>query len=285
MKELVIVRGGGDIASGIIWTLRNAGFHVLVLEQPYPSAIRLTVSFCNAVYEGSCRIEGLACIAARKEEEAFRLLSEDGLAVLTDPAGECLRHFLPDKNWQYSGFRLTALVDAILAKYNTGTHMGMAPFVAALGPGFTPGEDCHAAVETMRGHDLGRILYDRCPQENTGVPGMIAGHAADRVIHAPADGRIRHVREIGDIAEAGEIIAQIERADAAEEPVPVRAPFKGLIRGLIHEGYPVQKGLKIADIDPRESELKNCFTISDKARCIGGAVLTAVMKHVSEGKV
>ena len=285
MKELVIVRGGGDIASGVIWTLRNAGFHVLVLEQQHPSAIRLTVSFCNAVYEGNCRIEGIACTAAGDEEDAFRLLSEDGLAVLTDPAGECLRHFSAEKEWQYGGFHLAALIDAILAKYNTGTRMEMAPFVAALGPGFTPGKDCHAAIETMRGHDLGRILYDRCPKENTGIPGVIAGHAADRVIHAPAEGKLRRVREIGDIAEAGETIALIEKGETDAETVSVRAPFKGLIRGLIHDGYPVQEGLKIADLDPRESEVQNCYTISDKARCIGGAVLTAVMKHVSEGKV
>ncbi len=285
MKELIIVRGGGDIASGIIWALRNAGFHVLVLEQRYPSAIRLTVSFCNAMYEGNCRIEGTECTAAGSEEEAFRLLLKDGLTVFTDPAGECLRHFSSKNAWQYRGFRLTALIDAILAKYNTGTDLEMAPFVAALGPGFTPGKDCHAAIETMRGHDLGRILYDRCPKENTCIPGVIAGHAADRVIHAPAEGKLRRVREIGDIAEAGETIALIEKGKTDAETVSVRAPFKGLIRGLIHDGYPVQEGLKIADLDPRESEVQNCYTISDKARCIGGAVLTAVMKHVSEGKV
>ncbi|MCD8120763.1 MAG: EF2563 family selenium-dependent molybdenum hydroxylase system protein [Clostridiales bacterium] len=276
-RDLIIVRGGGDLASGTIWTLRKAGFAVLTLETNHPSAIRCTVAFSEAVHQGQSRVEDMDCILARDEADAFRLLTRDRLVMLVDEDARILRHFKQEgkSTPEYHGFRLIALVDAILAKRNLGTRRDMAPCVVALGPGFTADEDCDVVIETMRGHRLGRIIEHGSAIPDTGIPGMIAGHAADRVIHANQAGILHTRSEIGDIVREGQAIAVI--LDEKGEESPVIAPFTGLLRGLIRDGYPVTKGFKIADIDPREHEYENCFTISDKARCIGGAVLTAIL--------
>ena len=295
IHNLIIVRSGGDIATGIIWTLRNAGFAVLILECGRPSAIRTTVSFSETVYAGESTVEGMRCERAENEQEAWNLLREEGLALLVDPKAEAVENFSPADNWTSHGFRLIALIDAVIAKKNLGTSREMAPFVAALGPGFTAGLDCDAVIETMRGHNLGRIITEGSAMPNTGVPGTIAGHNADRVIHAPADGVLHQVRHIGEVVEKDGVIAEIvpeeyagaEQEDRAEfcsgaytgTGVLIRAPFTGLLRGLIHEGYRVTEGLKIADIDPRVEARENSFRISDKSRSLGGAVLLAVMMH------
>lgn len=277
IHNLVIVRGGGDIATGVIWTLRNAGFDVLILECGHPSAIRTTVSFSEAVYAGESTVEGMRCRRAENEQEAWNLLREEGLALLVDPKAEAVENFSPADNWTSHGFRLIALIDAVIAKKNLGTSREMAPFVAALGPGFTAGLDCDAVIETMRGHNLGRIITEGSAMPNTGVPGTIAGHNADRVIHAPADGVLHQVRHIGEVVEKDGVIAEILQENG--EKAEIRAAFTGLLRGLIHEGYRVTEGLKIADIDPRVEERENSFRISDKSRSLGGAVLLAVMMH------
>ena len=173
------------------------------------------------------------------------------------------------------------VVDAIIAKKNLGTTMNMAPLVIGVGPGFTAGQDVHLVIESMRGHNLARIITDGMAQPNTGVPGNIAGFTSERVIHAPAAGYIHDVRKIGDIVQKGDEIARIypdkgSYDNKLSEYVPVNATITGIIRGLIREGYYFRKGFKIADIDPRESEITNCFTISDKARSIAGSVLEAV---------
>jgi len=266
MRDLILVRGGGDIATGTIWTLRRAGFPVLILESANPSAIRRSVSFCEAVYTGEAEVEGMKCVLAKDEDDARRLLEKDELAVLVDPEGKSIGDLKP-----------AVLVDAILAKKNLGTGKDMAPFVLALGPGFTAGTDCHAVVETMRGHDLARLLTAGSALPNTGTPGLIAGHASDRVIHASCAGVLYNRAEIGDIVKKDRVIAVIRREDGTEEEV--KASFTGLLRGLIRNNFPVAKGFKIADIDPRETEYRNCFTISDKARAIGGTVLMAVMEY------
>lgn len=310
--QLVIVRGGGDIATGTIRTLRRAGFPVLILESDHPSAIRRTVALSEAVYEGSATVEDITVTLAHNLDEAEYLLFQDGIAMLVDPEGKTIRDILDTKGayaqWDTGlttlegGGRhlfLTCLVDAILAKKNLGTTKDMAPLVIALGPGFTAGADCDVAIETMRGHNLGRAITDGSPLSNTGTPGLIAGHAADRVIHSPAAGIVRIHSDIGDVVKEGQIIAEIipeEEAAAAHESgsafsetgatlsgaVPVKATFTGLLRGMIRDGFRVPEGFKIADIDPRVSEHDNCFRISDKARAIGGAVLTELIHFCAE---
>ncbi|MCI5648490.1 MAG: EF2563 family selenium-dependent molybdenum hydroxylase system protein [Fusicatenibacter sp.] len=270
MEKLVIVRGGGDIASGTIYKLYQCGFPVLVLEIPNPSAIRRKVSFSEAVYEGSQTVEKVTCTRVNNLQEAVSLLEEGKLPLLVDPAGECIRELKP-----------TTVVDAILAKKNLGTTKEMAPVTVALGPGFVAGEDVDAVIETMRGHSLGRVIYQGSAIKNTGIPGKIAGYDRERVIKSPADGILRNIRRITDTVKKNEVIAVVE---TKEETVPVKATIDGLLRGLIRDGYPVTRGFKIADIDPRISEYENCFTISDKARCIAGGVLEAIC-HLNGGNL
>ena len=299
---LIICRGAGDLATGIIHRLHRAGHRVIALETDYPAAIRRQVSFCEAVYDGSAAVEGVtarlipaltdaetdaetdtetysgindtpqAHIASQKwKSSAIEAVLEAGeVPLLIDPTGESIALFRPD-----------VVVDAIIAKKNLGTTINMAPLVIGVGPGFTAGQDVHLVIESMRGHNLARIITDGMAQPNTGVPGNIAGFTSERVIHAPAAGYIHDVRKIGDIVQKGDEIARIypdkESYDnALSEYVPVNATITGIIRGLIREGYYFREGFKIADIDPRESELSNCFTISDKARSIAGSVLEAV---------
>ena len=295
---LIICRGAGDLATGIIHRLHRAGHRVIALETDYPAAIRRQVSFCEAVYDGSAAVEGVtarlvpaltdaetdtetysgindtpvAHIASEKwDSSAIEAVLEAGeVPLLIDPKGESIALLKPD-----------VVVDAIIAKKNLGTTIDMAPLVIGVGPGFTAGQDVHLVIESMRGHNLARIITDGMAQPNTGVPGNIAGFTSERVIHAPAAGYIHDVRKIGDIVQKGDEIARIypdkESYDnALSEYVPVNATITGIIRGLIREGYYFREGFKIADIDPRESELTNCFTISDKARSIAGSVLEAV---------
>lgn len=267
---LIICRGAGDLATGIIHRLHRAGHRVIALETDYPAAIRRQVSFCEAVYDGSATVEGVTArlIPALTDTEA--VLEAGEVPLLIDPTGESIELLKPD-----------VVVDAIIAKKNLGTTINMAPLVIGVGPGFTAGQDVHLVIESMRGHNLARIITDGMAQPNTGVPGNIAGFTSERVIHAPAAGYIHDVRKIGDIVQKGDEIARIypdkESYDnALSEYVPVNATITGIIRGLIREGYYFREGFKIADIDPRESELTNCFTISDKARSIAGSVLEAV---------
>ena len=295
---LIICRGAGDLATGIIHRLHRAGHRVIALETDYPAAIRRQVSFCEAVYDGSAAVEGVtarlvpaltdaetdtekysgindtpaAHIASEKwDRSAIEAVLEAGeIPLLIDPKGETIELLKPD-----------VVVDAIIAKKNLGTTINMAPLVIGVGPGFTAGQDVHLVIESMRGHNLARIITDGMAQPNTGVPGNIAGFTSERVIHAPAAGYIHDVRKIGDIVQQGDEIARIypdkESYDnALSEYVPVNATITGIIRGLIREEYYFREDFKIADIDPRESELTNCFTISDKARSIAGSVLEAV---------
>ena len=266
MKELIVVRGGGDLATGTIHRLWSAGFRVLVLETERPAAIRRQVSLCEAVYEGRAAVEGLTAVRIDGPEKAQEVWAEGNVPVLIDPEGKCLETLRP-----------TVVVDAIIAKKNLGTHRGMAPYTIALGPGFTAGVDVDVVIETSRGHNLGRVITSGTAKPNTGRPGNIGGYTVERVIHAPATGVLRNIRAIGDLVEKGELIARIERKS---EAVMVRATISGIIRGLIRDGYPVTEGFKIADIDPRREELANCFTISDKARCIAGSVLEQVCKFI-----
>ena len=268
MKDLIVVRGGGDLATGTIYKLRKCGFPVLVLETEAPSAIRRNVAFSEAVYQGSQQVEDMTCRLANSLEQARQWLDENQLVLLVDPAGEAIARLKP-----------MAVVDAILAKKNLGTHREMAPITVALGPGFTAGVDVDAVVETKRGHNLGRVLWQGTAAPNTGIPGVIAGYGKERVIHSPAEGILRNVCKITDTVRRGQVIAAVETAAGT---VPVEATLDGLLRGLIRDDYPVTRGFKIADIDPRVEEYQNCFTISDKARCIAGGVLEAIIQLKGE---
>ena len=268
MNDLIIVRGGGDLATGTIYKLKKCGFPVLILETANPSAIRRNVAFSEAVYQGSQTVEDLTCHLASSLEQAEALLREGKLTVLIDPLGASVSRLKP-----------LAVVDAILAKKNLGTNRSMAPITIALGPGFIAGDDVDAVVETKRGHNLGRVLWSGSAAPNTGIPGVIAGFGRERVIHCPAKGILRNVKKITDNVSRGEIIALVETPSGA---VPVEATLDGILRGLIRDGYPVTAGFKIADIDPRAEELDNCFTISDKARCIAGGVLEALLQRKGE---
>lgn len=266
MDKVIVVRGGGDLATGTIHRLWSAGFRVLVLETASPAAIRRQVSLCEAVYEGTATVEGLTAQRIESWEAAESVWAAGRVPVLVDPAGACLGQVKP-----------AALVDAIIAKKNLGTNRSMAPFTVALGPGFAAGIDVDVVIETSRGHNLGRVITSGTAKPNTGRPGNIGGYTVERVIHAPAAGVMRNIRAIGDLVQAGEIIARIETGSG---DATVLATIPGIIRGLIRDGYPVPEGFKIADIDPRAEELANCFTISDKARCIAGSVLEQICRHV-----
>ena len=262
-KSLIIVRGGGDLASGTIAKLYNSGFLVLILEIPTPSAIRRNVAFCEAVYEKTQTIEGITCYLANDIGEAVNYLKDGKLTILVDPKASSIKEIKP-----------LAVIDAILAKKNLGTTRDMAPITIALGPGFCADEDVDAVIETMRGHNLGRIIYKGAATPNTGIPGNIGGYTKERVIHSQADGILQNVCHITDTVKKGQIIANIK---TDTELIPVHATIDGLLRGLIRDGYPVTDGFKIADIDPRLEQYNNCFTISDKARCIAGGVLEALL--------
>ena len=273
-KDLIVVRGAGDLATGTIHRLKKAGFRLLVLEAEHPAAIRRQVALSEAVYAGSARVEDVEAVrmdvdlAEKKnrkellEPEMERIWKKDGVPVLVDPAGLSI-----------AALRPAVVVDAILAKKNLGTTKEMAPLVIALGPGFTAGEDVDVVIETKRGQNLGRVIRSGSAVPNTGIPGIIGGYGKERVMHAQAEGILRNAASIGDIVEARAVIAEIETENGI---VPVEASLSGLLRGLIRDGYPVTKGFKIADIDPRKEELQNCFTISDKARCIAGSVLEVI---------
>ena len=263
MNHLIIVRGGGDLATGTIYKLYKSGFSVLVLEIAKPSAIRRNVAFSEAVYQGTQQVEDVTCILAKSLDEAKTLLKEGKLVILVDPEGLSIKELKP-----------FAVVDGILAKKNLGTNKDMAPVTVALGPGFIAGKDVDAVIETKRGHNLGRVLLHGSAAPNTGVPGIINGYGKESVIHSPADGILKNIAKITDTVSKDETIAIVETKNG---PVPVKASLDGLLRGLIRNGYPVTKGFKIADIDPRAEEYNNCFTISDKARCIAGGVLEAVL--------
>ena len=268
MKDLIVVRGGGVRATGTIYKLKMSGFPVLILEVAQPSAIRRNVAFCEAVYQGTQTVENMTCYLAESLAQAQQFLNEGKLAVLVDPAGESIAALNP-----------LAVVDAILAKKNLGTNKRLAPITVALGPGFRAGEDVDAVFETKRGHYLGRVLWEGTAAPNTGIPGIIGGYGIERVIHCPAKGILRNVKKITDTVAKGEVIAVVEMENGI---APVEATVDGILRRMIRDGYPVQIGFKMADIDPRIDEYNNCFTISDKARCIAGGVLEAILQRKGE---
>jgi xanthine dehydrogenase accessory factor len=255
----VIVRGGGDIASGTIQKLHRSSFKVLVLEVEKPTTIRRNVAFSEAVYDGQVVVEDIKAVLVKNKDEIEKAWENGVVPVIIDEEAIYIDIIKP-----------FAVVDAILAKRNLGTKKDMALITIGLGPGFNAGIDVDIVVETMRGHNLGRLIFNGFAMKNTGVPGEIGGHSEDRVMYSQFTGKINNIKKIGDIVKAGEVIAVIDGAE-------VHATITGILRGIIKNGTIVTKGLKIADIDPRFSELENYNTISDKARNIGGAVLEAIL--------
>jgi len=248
---LVVVRGAGDLASGIAVRLHRADMHVVALDVAVPTAVRRTVAFSEAIRLGETHVEDVRGVLAHGTHEALAVACALDVAILVDPSGETISALAPD-----------VVVDAILAKRNLGTTRDMAPVVIGVGPGFTAPVDCHAAVETKRGHELGRVYYEGSPIPNTGVPGDIGGHSVERVLRAPADGLFEPVLRIGDVVRAGDVAAVVAG-------VPLRCAIDGVLRGLLQEGVLVTPGMKVGDIDPR-GDPNLCRTVSDKARAVGG---------------
>ena len=255
---LVVIRGAGDLATGIAVRLHAAGCRIVMCDIAQPTTVRRTVAFSEAIRLGEAVVEGVAARLARDASEARSLAESGVVAVLVDPSAQCIGELAPD-----------VVVDAILAKKNLGTTRALAPAVIGVGPGFCAGDDCHAVVETKRGHYLGRVIWKGSAIPNTGVPGVIAGHGADRVLRAPAAGPFEPVRSIGDEVRAGEVVARVAGVD-------LPATIDGVLRGLLAPGVPVTPGMKAGDIDPRDVAA-HCNTVSDKARAVGGGVLEALL--------
>ena len=255
---LVVIRGAGDLATGVAVRLHAAGCQVVMCDIERPTVVRRTVAFAEAIRLGETEVEGVRACLAQGPAEA-RVIAELGrVAVLVDPDARCVAALRPD-----------ALVDAIIAKRNLGTRITDAPAVIAVGPGFTAGADCHAVVETKRGHYLGRVIWKGSAIPNTGVPGVIDGYGAERALRAPAAGPFDPVRRIGETGRAGDVCAYVAG-------VPLPATIDGVLRGLLAPGVPVEKGMKAGDIDPRGVRA-HCFSVSDKARAVGGGVLEALL--------
>ncbi len=257
MDMKILIKGAGDLATGIGWRLKRAGYRVWMTDLAVPTAVRRTVAFSRAIYEGEAIVEGVvSCrVSTMKEAEAAEALGK--IPVFSDPEAEIRRLWQPE-----------VLVDAIIAKKNLGTRITDAPLVIGVGPGFTAGADCHRVVETKRGHYLGRVIEEGSAIPNTGIPGNVGGYTVERLLRASGSGPFMPRVSIGDYVEKGQTVA-------LSGGVPVKAQISGIVRGLLQAGVPVTEGMKAGDIDAR-CESDHCFTISDKARAIGGGVLEAV---------
>jgi len=254
----VMLRGGGDLGSGVAYRLYRAGFAVQILELERPLLVRPAVSYGTAIFDGEISVEGITARHFSNLAEYDKYpLKREYIPVYIDPDGA----YLPSSD---------VVIDARMAKVNLGTRITDARLVVALGPGFTAHDDCHAVIETNRGHNLGRVYYAGCAEPDTGTPGVVNGRGAERVVRAPEDGYITRQIKVGETVREGQPLAYMNDA------TPLLAPFDGMLRGLIHSGVFVRKGQKVGDVDPR-AEREHCFTISDKALAIGGGVLEAVL--------
>lgn len=258
MKDIVIFRGAGDVATGAIQKLKRSGFNVLCLEIKKPTAVRRYVSICEAVYESKFKVEDIEAVLVKNKKEIFKAFDDDKVAVLVDPHADILKEIKP-----------IAFIDATIAKRNLGTKKDMADTVIALGPGFTAGIDCDIVIETNRGHDLARLIFKGSAHKNTGNPGNILGYTTERVLYSNIEGIVKNHVKLGDFVNKGDLIASIGDSK-------ITSKLDGMVRGLIRDNTYVKEHMKIGDVDPRRN-IKNLYTISDKSRAIGGAVLEAVM--------
>lgn len=255
---LILIKGAGDIATGIAVRLKNAGMQVVMTEIAIPTTVRRSVAFSRAVYEGSAVVENITARLVLDFAQIPAVLQQDEIPVLIDPRCEVLK-----------SIHFDAVVDSILAKKNLSTDPTQAPVVIGVGPGFSVPQDCHCVIETQRGHDLGRCIYQGCAAKNTGIPGEIGGYTVERLLRAPCDGIFHPILAIGDIVKAGQTVAMVDDQ-------PVTAQIDGIVRGLLQDNVPVKAGMKSGDIDPRGC-YEHCFTVSDKARAVGGGVLEAIL--------
>lgn len=254
----VVIRGAGDIASGVALRLYRAGLQVIMTDLEKPTAIRRTVCFSQAILHGEMQVEDVMGRKAETPAEAEKIVLAGEIAVMPDPEGKWIPALHPD-----------AVVDAILAKKNLGTTIQDAPVVIGVGPGFTAGVDCHAVVETMRGHYMGRVIHEGSAIPNTAIPGLIGGFAGERVLRAPADGIFHQLLDIGAVVKQGDVAATVN-----DEPMV--CTIDGVLRGILPDGTPVFKGMKSGDVDPRDV-VDHCYTVSDKATAVGGGVLEAIL--------
>lgn len=266
MEDIIVVRGAGDLSTAIIHRLNRCGFKVVALEIDKPLAIRREVAFSEAVYNGESIVEGVLCRLCKNIDEIKTSLNNKEVALVIDPKGEYIKKLNP-----------IVVIDAILAKKNLGTNKDMAKLTIALGPGFCAGEDVDIVIETMRGHDLGRIITKGYALKNTGIPGSINGVSKERVVYSNSSGMIKTKAKIGDIVKKNQVLAYI--VDENNNHHEVKASIDGVLRGIIRDGAKISNKLKILDIDPRLEELKNSYTISDKGRCISGSVLEVILSN------
>ena len=255
---MILIKGAGDLATGVAHRLKKCGFNIVMTEISEPTMVRRTVAFSQAVYDKEVEVEGIKAVLAFEKQDIYSIIEDGNIAILVDEEAKIVKEIRPE-----------IIIDAIIAKKNLGTHIDDAEIVIALGPGFTAGVDCHSVVETKRGHYLGKTIYSGSAIPNTGVPGAIGGYTKERIIRATDDGKISPVASIGDYVEKGDIVAYVNET-------PIFAEINGIVRGMLQKDVKVFKGMKSGDIDPR-CEKDHCFTISDKARSIGGGVLEAIL--------
>lgn len=265
MKVLVLIRGAGDLASGVALRLHRSGFQVIMTELPQPLVVRRTVSFAEAIYQGEFEVEGEIAQRVDAIEDLSAVLSVGKIPLLIDPEGEVI-----DRLKGKTGDAMAVvLVDGRMIKRKPERGLDQADLVIGLGPGFTAGLDCHAVVETHRGHFLGRVIWNGCAQSNTGVPESVGNFTEERVLRAPAEGILHNLANIGDHIYPAQNIAMVNDH-------PIKAPFGGVLRGLLHPGVNVTKGMKIGDLDPRDDP-RYCWLVSDKSLAVGGGVLEAIL--------
>lgn len=255
---LAVIKGAGDIASGIALRLHRANFKIVMTEIASPTAIRRTVCFSEAVYKGETVVENVKAVLCDSISQIDDVFENGNIAVIVDEKANCIKELKPD-----------FVIDAILAKKNLGTDIDDAKVVIGVGPGFTAGEDCHAVVETKRGHFLGRVYYEGSAIENTGIPGEIDGHSTDRIIRSPEYGVFNPIYDIGDEVQKGEVVACVDST-------PIVCNVSGILRGILPKGTLVSTNMKSGDVDPR-CEKEHCYTVSDKALAVGGGVLEACL--------
>ena len=255
---MILIKGAGDLATGIAYRLKKSGFDIDMTEIDKPTTVRRTVAFSQAVFDNEIVIEGIKGVKVNNINEIYKEINQGNIPIIIDEKAEIIKELRPD-----------VVVDAIIAKKNLGTNIKDAPIVIGVGPGFEAKVDCHLVVETKRGHYLGKVIEEGSAIPNTGVPGNIGGYTKERIIRASSNGKIKPVVSIGDFVKKGDVVAYVDG-------VEVLAQIDGIVRGMLQEGIEVFKGMKSGDIDPR-CEKDHCFTISDKARSIGGGVLEAIM--------
>ena len=258
---MILIKGAGDLATGIAHRLKVCGFDVVMTEISMPTTVRRTVAFSQAVFDGTTEVEGIKGVLAKDIDEVNKIIEDGHIPVIIDDKAEIIKELKPK-----------ILVDSIISKINSGsTTINDADIVIAVGPGFEAGVDCHCVIESQRGHYLGRTIYNGGAIPNTGVPGNIGGYTVERIIRATDDGEIKPMVNIGDYVEKDQIVAMVNDE-------PVYASIAGIVRGMLQEGVKVHKGMKSGDIDPR-CKREHCFTISDKARSIAGGVLEAILSN------